>query len=450
MALVSLLSEIDGPGPSAGSGAQLPGGPAGAPAVLRHADPPGSGLRARFLAHAATLAERLVEHAVEAPGGGIGWQVHGGTDGERPPVGVGPHLYEGVTGVALFLASLDHVRGRDDHRELVLRAVAPLRRALRELVRDPARAGRMRLQVGGLVGLGAFLYSFTRLGEWLREPALVGEAHDLTLLFTPERVRADARLDVVDGCAGAVLALLALDAAAPEANSAGAAPLDLASACAAHLLERRTSHEGRPRAWAASGKPPLTGFAHGATGAACALLRLFARTGDEALRDAALEGFAFEHSLFDPAADNWLDLRSGRLLEQSAWCHGAPGAALGRSGVIEIHGGPGAREELAGLLRSTRALPDAPVDHLCCGNLGRADILLAAHQALGDPALLEDADALAGRAVDRAESAGGFALARPGEPPGLRPSLFRGISGVGYALLRLARPGTLPCILRLE
>ncbi|HYR09637.1 MAG TPA: lanthionine synthetase LanC family protein, partial [Longimicrobium sp.] len=172
---------------------------------------------------------------MERPGGGITWRTPPGAEREQAPANVGPHLYDGVLGIALFLAALDHVRSRDDHRELVTRAIAPLRRTLRELVRDPDRAQRLRFQVGGFVGLGAFVYSFVRIGGWLGEPALVGEAHDLTRLLTSDCVRGDKHLDVVDGSAGAVLALLALDGVAPEAGAAGATPLELAATCARHL-----------------------------------------------------------------------------------------------------------------------------------------------------------------------------------------------------------------------
>lgn len=401
----------------------------------------------RFLIRATAIAAVLQDKAVDRPGGGITWQAPPGHDGKCAP-SVGPHIYDGVLGIALFLAAHDHVCRNDDHRNLVLRAIGPLRRTLRELVCDKERAQRLRIQVGGFVGLGGFVYAFVRIGEWLRERALIEEAHDLTLLFTRERIEADTCLDVVDGCAGALLALLALDAVAPRANRDGVTPLELACACAHHLMERRRSHEGRPRAWAAPGKPPLGGFAHGASGIGYALLQLFSRTGDKALCDAAREGAAFERSLFDPTTNNWLDLRTGRPLEQSAWCHGAPGIALARLGAPDIY--ERGLEELQGLLRTTRSISETPLDHLCCGNLGRADILLCAGQALGDRTFVDDALAQADRAVCRAELAGEFAVIRPGEVVGLRPGFFHGLSGVGYALLRLASQGTLPCTLRLE
>jgi lantibiotic modifying enzyme len=98
----------------------------------------------------------------------------------------------------------------------------------------------------------------------------------------------------------------------------------------------------------------------------------------------------------------------------------------------------------------TRAVPFRPLDHLCCGNLGRAEILLCAHQALGGGELLDDARSLGERTMARAEAEGGFALCRPGETPGLRLAFFHGLSGIGYALLHLTGSRPLPCILCLE
>lgn len=399
---------------------------------------------ARCVGAAEVIAAELRQSVVELPGGAVTW--HAPADDGRAAAALGPHLYDGVTGVALFLAALDRVRGSGEHRGLVLRAVEPLRRAFRQLARDPDRAERLRLQVGGMVGLGSAVYAYVRLGQWLEDASLLEDAHAVTALLTTARIVADTKLDVVEGCAGAILALLALAAAAPGAD----APLRIAAECAAHLLRARTATEGAPRAWAAVGKPALGGFAHGAAGIGHALLRLAARTGDLKLREAAVEGFAFERALYDPAAGEWLDPRTGRALEQRAWCHGSPGAALARAGSLDVHGGTAPRAELGWFLRDTRALADVSLDHLCCGNLGRAEILLSAHQVLGDAALLDEARAIAVRALRRARAAGGFALTRPGEAPGFRPAFFRGASGVGYALLRLAAPVTLPCILRLE
>jgi lantibiotic modifying enzyme len=296
-----------------------------------------------------------------------------------------------------------------------------------------------------LSGLGGFLYTLVGLARSLAEPELWREAGELTALFTPERIAADRQHDVVSGSAGALLALLALERHAPSSLGVGQRCLDLADRCAERLLAARTSWRGGPRAWPGEAHPPLSGFAHGAAGIGHALLQLHHRTGRERLRTAALEGFAFERSLYDPRAGNWIDPRSGRLLEQSAWCHGAPGIALGRAASLMATDDPEVRCDLEEALRLTLALPDSPRDHLCCGNAGRIGVLLAAHRALGRPELMQAARALARRRLDRAEEQGGFAFGEPGPL-----SLFWGMAGVGFTLLRLDREDDLPCPLLLE
>jgi lantibiotic modifying enzyme len=303
------------------------------------------------------------------------------------------------------------------------------------------------MPLGGMVGLGSFIWALTRAGEWTGDAGLAEGARAGAALVTPARVAADDQLDVVAGAAGTLLALLALDDEGKSGGADGAGPLDAALRCAAHLLERRVGSPGT-RAWPGADNPPLSGFAHGASGIAHALLRLYARTGRAELRDAALEGFAYERTLFHPPAGTWLDPRTGRPLEQTAWCHGAPGMALARLHAAAL-GVDGAEEELERCLRLTRGLSDVTLDHLCCGNAGRAEILLRAGQATGRNELVDEASGIAARMLSAATPAGHRYLP-PGEPTAFAPSLFRGAAGVGYVLLRLWRPAVLPSPLLLD
>jgi lantibiotic modifying enzyme len=408
-----------------------------------------AGLSGRMLRSAAEIGAGIAAQAVELRDGSVTWLAPA-ADGSAPRP-LEPHLYGGTAGIALFLAALDHARGTDEHRARVLGALAPLRRKLADLGADPARAAALRLPVGGMVGLGAFVYALLRAGTWLGEPALVREAHAATGLLTPERIAADAHLDVVKGCAGAVLALLALHRALPGPNAAGDTPLALAVRCAGHLLERRAATDGGPRAWPAPGLAPLTGFAHGASGIGFALLRLYAETGDARLREAALEGFAYERGLYVAASRDWWDPRFGRLLSQNAWCYGAPGMALARLQAVRRGAADEeTRGELGLFLELARDLPDIAADHLCCGTLGRAEVLSVAAAALGDPAQHRAARALGRRVLARAAARGGFALLDPDAAQGSDLGLFSGLAGIGYALLRLARPAALPSPLCLE
>src|SRR4029077_19307861 len=200
--------------------------------------------------------------------------------------------------------------------------------------------------------------------------------------------------------------------------------------------------------WPAPGGAPLAGFAHGAAGICHALLRLYARTGNPELLAAAQEGIAGERRLYDPGRGNWRDPRHPQAPPRSTWCHGAPGIALARLGALDVLDTPEIRRDIAAAIAATRSEPLTAIDHLCCGNLGRAEILLQASRALADPGLAEAARSLAGRVLQRA--AGGLFRCVPHGGGGLTdPSFFRGEAGIGFALLRLADPDALPCPLLL-
>jgi lantibiotic modifying enzyme len=82
--------------------------------------------------------------------------------------------------------------------------------------------------------------------------------------------------------------------------------------------------------------------------------------------------------------------------------------------------------------------------------MGRVELLLSAGRILDRPDLVQAAREVAWRMVARAEEAGGFVLhpmlARQVDSPGF----FQGKAGIGYGLLRMARPDLLPSVLLWE
>ena len=92
---------------------------------------------------------------------------------------------------------------------------------------------------------------------------------------------------------------------------------------------------------------------------------------------------------------------------------------------------------------------DGP-DYLCCGTLGRAETLLSAATALDRPELAATARGRAEAVVRRAGETGKYALHET-LPAGIpRPVFFQGLAGVGYQLLRLTRPLSIPSVLLWE
>ncbi len=395
------------------------------------------------------MEDQILEHARRTPGGEVIWlHPRSFRDEGAQPARLGPHLYDGLTGVALFLAAMEHVEAREGRRDCILSALASLRRQLRELAAHPKAVHEQHLDLGGFVGLGGYIYAFLLIGRWLGEPDLIDEAAELATLVTPDRIAADGALDVMSGCAGAALALLALDRVSPGSVQGRATPIERAVACGEHLLSCRVSVDGEPRAWPAKGLPPRCGFAHGAAGIAACLTRLFTHTGEVRFREAAEEGAAFEHLHYDPEHGDWpLPVASGRRFITS-WCAGAPGVSLGYLEMLELGIEP-VRQDLRAALDTTAACSKPAVDSVCCGSMGRSEVLLRAYQVLGERHLLEAAETTASCVVLQSRERNHYRWTGPGDER-FFPAFFTGAAGVGYTLSRLAQPSLLPCVLSLE
>jgi class II lanthipeptide synthase len=390
---------------------------------------------------ALAIAEQIARRALRMPGRGVTWmapQYLPGVDRYQfQPCGY--DFYDGASGPALFLAAVERITGGAGFREMILAAIEPLRRALRS---QGARMARV-LGIGGVSGLGSLVYALTSISRFLQEPRLLEDAQLAAQLITDEALASDRALDVSAGSAGALLGLLLLYELQRDQTI-----LDRAIACGRHLLRSRVQSPSGPRAWPTLSDRLLTGFSHGVAGIAYALLRLFAATRDETYRQAVEEGIAYEDSLFVPEIGNWPDLRAeAQPAFMTSWCHGAPGIGLARVGGLPWLDTGRIREDIAAAMQTTQRVGLGGQDHLCCGNLGRVECLLAASEALAMPEWAEIARTHAYQVAAEARQAQGYFLFPCGPSRVDTPSFFRGTAGIGYALLRLAHPGKLPCAL---
>ncbi|MEP6994837.1 MAG: type 2 lanthipeptide synthetase LanM family protein [Acidobacteriota bacterium] len=366
---------------------------------------------------------------------------------ERPDLlwrDVGPALFAGNAGIALFFAALARIAGDEDARQ---EAVA-IFDALSATCEDAALREHLSAEIGigAGTGIGGIVYSLTRAGQWLGRPAWIEAGRSLAIAITEERIARDLALDIVSGTAGALLGLLA-------AYDATAAPeiLSLAEVCGARLLAARARDPRCGlRAWPTLGGRMTTGFAHGAAGIAYALQRLAQTTGDETFREAARESQAFERGLKVTEVNNWLeevgDDRPHDALWCS-WCHGAAGIGMARLGErgTELSGDVRSDVDTAVTATVKRALE--PVDQLCCGNFGRVDFLLRASERLGRPELRDHALETAAAVIRRAHRRRIYGT---NANDAFRPGFFQGIAGIGYELLRLYHRAELPSVLLWE
>ena len=345
-------------------------------------------------------------------------------------------LYDGRCGVALFLAGLYQVTQSPRFRDLALRVLQPLRRQL-EMSNPDAQQRFARLTgIGGASGLGSIVYALVKMSQFLEDGTLLTDAGQFASWITPELIDADLNLDIMSGTAGTILGLLSLYEATAETTV-----LEKAIACGQHLLDQQVSENGAPKAWRTFNQRALTGFSHGAAGIAYALLRLYNATSARNYLEAALEGIEYERSVFSEKHGNWPDFRgwgvrdSGFLVQ---WCYGAAGIGLGRLGSLGIVETPEIKREIEIALQTTQKQGLQAIDHLCCGNLGRVEVLLVGAGRLSRPDWRQVARQQATNIVARAKQTGAYQLFSNLPNSVFNPGFFQGTAGIGYQLLRLA------------
>ena len=342
---------------------------------------------------------------------------------------MGPHLYDGTSGVALFMAE-GAVRFRDDRMRDT--AIGAIRHALQHARRLDGNG------LGLYTGPIGVAYAAARVGQLLEAEEALAGAHELLLAWRRHPVPS-ADCDLVDGRAGALTGLLALAPLVEESWLVEAA-VGLGEELMARAAVSRLGWS-----WPAPGQRAmhnLCGFAHGAAGIGLALVELFGATGDKRFRRAAEGAFAYVRSWMRPETGVWPDLRgvarvAGREAPapvSTSWCHGAPGIALSRlraAGLLRADQ-PRAEPAVMATRRITcELLAYCPDDFcLCHGAAGAADVLVYAADSSG---LAEEVGLLGVEQFHRREKS--FPCGLPG---GQTPGLMLGLAGVAAFYLRLA------------
>jgi type 2 lantibiotic biosynthesis protein LanM len=398
---------------------------------------------------AVAIAESLSDRAMADGRGRLRWLgFQYVPEADRLQVGPIPQgLYAGRCGIALFLAALDAVSGAQRFRPLREGAMQPFL-ALRA-PNAPERRVFAASGIGLAEGFGGILFSIARMAAFVpsdERETLIDMGHEVAGFMTPQLLEQDRTLDMLGGCAGAIVGLLALHECTMEQSL-----LDQATLCGRRLVAGYSEALGL----ATDDSMPLAGFAHGASGIAYALHRLFVSREEACFLETANAALAHERRLFDDAEGNWPDLR-WRSSQQEArrfqvsWCHGAPGIALARLGILKHHAASALETEWEMAVTKTSGEGLLDVDNLCCGNLGLCDVLMVSAQHGGNGGLRDSAMARAARVLHRARERGAFRLMAAIPDPVFSPGFFQGVAGIGYQFLRLGFPDKVPSVLSLD
>ena len=284
--------------------------------------------RDRFLSAAAAIGRRLCRDAVWHEGrcNWLGWAMepHGGqwVSAYRA---MGALVYDGAAGIGLFLSRLARFTGDPIIATTAEGALAQALSAVAELKRAS--------EYGFYSGLAGVAQVCMASGEALEREDIVGRGKS-TMAACAELEPDSRRLDIINGSAGAIPALL------DAAERFGREEFLMAAVRHGEHLMKLAARGDKGWSWdtlGMEGQPHLLGFAHGASGIAYALARVGAATGRRDFLGAAREGLRYERAYFRETEGNWPDLRSfvqagpsGEAPCMIAWCHGAPGIGFAR------------------------------------------------------------------------------------------------------------------------
>jgi len=357
---------------------------------------------------------------------------------------LGPDLYNGTAGIALFLAELYAATGGRHIRRASLGAI---RQAL-------AFSSELSSPLAFYTGQLGIAYAAIRVGITLNQDDLVESGMQLCDSCVQDCTRPRA-YDLLSGTAGAIVGLLAVDdllGCQSFAERAVQLGEDL-------LLFAKRSREGY--SWASPGLKTahnLTGLSHGASGFGYAFSELYKVTQKLEHRIAAERAFDYERHWFDAREKNWPDFRKARAPGRSKrnalspwqfagfWCHGAPGIALARLRAHELLNDESYRvEALIGLDTTARRieadlLNGANNFSLCHGLAGNAEILLDGSRLLGSDADVQSHLAYEVAQVGMQRYTGKAATWPCGLPGVDTPGLMLGRAGIGFFYMRLQQP----------
>jgi len=352
---------------------------------------------------------------------------------------LGPDLYGGTSGIAMFLAELYAATGDTDIRHT---AMGAMRHSLTRVTDLPSS-----MNLGLYSGRIGIAFAAAGVGKLLGADDFMECSRGLA---GPLQDSGD-EFDLVAGKAGAIVGLLTIREILNEPSL-----MDSAYRLGEALIETAMKDGGR-WSWSSRQQPKsrnLAGLSHGAAGAGYALHELAAATGESVFYDGGEAAFSYERQLFDAKARNWPDLRvrgsrskmTASPLFMTSWCHGAPGIALSRLRTYELTGQEIHRDEAIVGVETTRRFVEDDVlvgngnYSLCHGLAGNAEVLLYAHTLLG-------ADWISCRKIALSVAEAGIdCFARPGKvwpcgtPGGETPNLMLGLAGIGMFYLRLENP----------
>lgn len=340
----------------------------------------------------------------------------------------GIYLYDGISGIVLFLAKYLHdfeeknASAEEIYHLAVLRLKAYTDEIHKKQIYDKNLLTGIVNGESSVVYTYLYLFKLTGKRVWM----IYAEKHFSII----ERVwKEDSQLDYLSGNAGAIVVAVMLY------KETGNLKYYEIAADMEKDLWKKGQETGNGYGWRLKGTDgPLAGMSHGNSGFLMAYAALYECNHKAEYADKIQLLLRYEDSLYSEKAGNWKDLResSGESF-MNAWCHGAPGILLSRMKLEELF--PEDMQIKKDRLNAADSLFYGEQDEkicLCHGMSGNLLIMKKYLRKYGNKKMKEQYEALCDCLL--------FQLDHPAKISGteyLNLAFMNGISGTGMALMEI-------------
>ena len=388
----------------------------------------------RILKEAERIFSQLVQEAVVTPSGNLCWF---GPDYyvENGMELLDNGLIRGTAGLAVFFAAMTCMSRNPHLKDQALQLISSITARLRRQIDSLNQLEVIYPNTENLSysnGLAGKLLACHLIGMYLNDASYQTICASIfEVMKKCDLTYADA--DVFKGLAGVLLVLCRYD----ELYQMDGVPA-FCNAIADRLLELASLDYQGQKLWKTLSNPyPISGAGHGQSGIGAALYTAGKRLHRKDLLEGANRCFAFEAAVYSPKIKSWPDRRRSPYSDTylTGYCSGAPGIGMQANRICY----EGSKRIVHLALESVKKEPLQYKDFLCCGNCAAIDFLLQAGEET-------EARSRMAYVLDRAGQNGHYNCMTPAVTDIFSPSLFYGVAGIGYELLRLVDPETIQSI----
>lgn len=349
-------------------------------------------------------------------------------------------FYAGSLGIAYYLSEFSKFKKTTEYKNIIDSIVYS---QLCMVTDNTSKMSSVAEDLSFSTGLSGMIYTLLKIDPIkYRNTAL-----ELSKLITKPLIANDSVFDIMGGNAGCLVILTNLYKLTNAEEVLEKIIFMTDDLLAKRILDPKT----QCHVWFSENfKTALTGFSHGNSGIAYSVLKAFEVTKDERYKIAFYECLDYDDYYYNEFEKNWKDLRKKDPAYQTMWCHGAPGIGLSRLYAFKILKDNRLLIDVKNAIDVVMNYPLEGFDFYCCGNIGRLDFLIEAAKDLKDDKLERWTKAQLEKLIHSKNEKQFYQTYDLSKINIENPSLFRGLSGIGYTLLRAVDPNSFSCFGALE